>query len=99
MCVRKEKGGLASKSDERKKKSVLLGENRWTANGKDSVLWSLLAKHGFFYDLQKALQYYNFMNHGNPKFRSNVNSCRAHALSGRVYPYHIVSMSSLTQCN
>lgn len=37
---------LLSKNDEGKK-SVLLGENLWTANGKDSTLWSLLAKYEF----------------------------------------------------
>lgn len=30
----------------RGKKSVLLGGNLWTLNGKDSILWSLLAKYG-----------------------------------------------------
>lgn len=47
MCE-KGKKWFASKSDERGKKSALLGENLWTVRGKDStILWSLLAKYGF----------------------------------------------------
>lgn len=43
------------------KKSVLLGENLWTVNGKDSIiLWSLLAKYRFSFTRKKftTLQLY-----------------------------------------
>lgn len=45
MCEKGKKTSSLLKAM-RGKKSVLLGGNLWTLNGKDSILWSLLAKYG-----------------------------------------------------
>lgn len=66
MYVRKEKNDSAFKNDE--------GEKVCPSRGVSGLQMARTVLSGVFfpedfYHLQKILQYYNFMNHGNPKFR------------------------------
>lgn len=87
----------------RRKKSAPLGENIWTVDGKDSIiLWSLLAKYGFFIKKKKKKLYSitTLWTTETPSLGKTWTLAELVPYQEEcLHPCHIVRMSSSTQCH